>query len=55
MGGADQVADWADEAMRWAVGSGIIQGSNGNLTPRSNATRAEVAQMMSNFVRLITQ
>lgn len=55
MGGADQVADWANEAMRWAVGSGIIQGDNGNLKPKDSATRAEVAQMMVNFVELITQ
>lgn len=41
--------------MRWAVGSGIIQGSNGNLNPQGNATRAEVAQMMANFVKLITK
>lgn len=55
MGGAGQVADWASDAMHWAVGSGIIQGDNGNLKPRDSATRAEVAQMMVNFVKLITQ
>lgn len=55
MGGADQVADWASDAMRWAVGSGIIQGDNGSLKPRDSATRAEVSQMMVNFVKLITQ
>lgn len=53
--GADQVAGWADEAMRWAVGSGIIQGSNGSLKPKSSATRAEVAQMMANYIELVTQ
>lgn len=52
---ADQVADWADEAMRWAVGSGIIQGSNGSLNPKGSATRAEVAQMVANYVELVTQ
>lgn len=55
MGGAGQVAGWADEAMRWAVGSGIVQGDNGSLKPKDHATRAEVAQMMVNFVKLITQ
>lgn len=52
---AGQVADWADEAMRWAVGSGIIQGRNGSLNPRGSATRAEVAQMVTNYVELVTQ
>lgn len=56
MAGANQVSGWASEAMRWAVGSGIIQGDNtGNLRPQSSATRAEVAQMLMNFVELITQ
>lgn len=55
MTGANQVAGWADEAMQWAVGSGIIQGDNGNLKPRDNVTRAEAAQMIVNFIKLITQ
>lgn len=42
--------------MRWAVGSGIINGDDqGNLNPRGNATRGEVATMLMNFVNLITQ
>lgn len=56
MGGTNDVADWSDEAMRWAVGSGIINGDDqGNLNPRGNATRGEVATMLMNFVNLITQ
>ncbi len=56
MGGANDVSGWASEAMRWAVGSGIIGGDNsGNLNPGSTATRGEVSQMLMNFVKLITK
>lgn len=53
MGGADMVSGWAAEAMRWAVGSGIITGDNGNLNPGAPATRAEVATMLERFVNVI--
>lgn len=44
------VSSWARQAMAWAVSSGIVGGSNGSLNPQSGATRAEVAQMLMNFV-----
>lgn len=44
------VSSWARQAMAWAVSSGIVGGSNGALNPQSGATRAEVAQMLMNFV-----
>ena len=43
------VSDWAQEAMQWAVGAGIINGDNGALKPAGNATRAEVAMMLMRF------
>ena len=47
----DSISDWAEEAMSWAVGAGIISGrGNGVLDPRSPATRAEVAVILRNFV-----
>ena len=56
MGGANDVSSWANQAMRWAVGSGIINGdANNNLNPGSTATRGEVSQMLMNFVKLITK
>ena len=56
MDGAEDVSSWAAQAMGWAVGSGIIQGDNsGSLNPGGTATRGEVAQMLMNFVSLITQ
>ena len=48
---AGDVADYAAEAMRWAVGMGLIEGSDGKLNPTGNATRAQVAAIMTRFVR----
>ena len=44
-----KVNDWAEDAMRWAVANGIVQGSNGSVNPASNATRAEVAAILMRF------
>ena len=45
------VSSWATEAMRWAVGSGLITGdSKGNLNPAGSATRAEVATILERFI-----
>lgn len=41
---------WAQESMRWAVGAGLFQGSNGHLRPQEAATRAEVAVLLQRFV-----
>ena len=45
-----RVSNWAQQAMAWAVSNGIVKGSNGALNPQGSATRAEVAQMLMNFV-----
>ena len=48
---ADEASDWALEALRWAVENGIINGiGNGLLDPGGLATRAQVAQMLKNFI-----
>ncbi len=47
------VAGWAEEAMSWAVGSGILTGSDGKLLPASSATRAQVAIMLQRFQSLL--
>ena len=50
---ADQVSDWAKDAMNWAVTCGIIQGGgDGYLNPQGTATRAEVAQILYNYLVL---
>ena len=48
---ADSVSAYARDAMGWALRVGIIDGLNGTLSPRSNATRAQVAAIMTRFVR----
>lgn len=55
MVGADEVSDWATEAMNWAVGSGIIQGDANGLRPNGTSTRAEMATVLMNFVKLILE
>ena len=49
---AASVSAWATDAMRWAIATGVIQGSNGNLNPAGNASRAEVATMLMRFCQL---
>jgi hypothetical protein len=54
---ADQVSGYAKEAMQWAVGSGLISGSqktvNGvavkDLNPKGNTTRAQLATILERF------
>ena len=48
---ADQVNLFAEDAMRWAVGSGIITGKYNEtvLDPQGNATRAECATIIQRF------
>lgn len=48
---ADQVGDWAEEAMAWAVAEGIVQGDTPTtLNPTGTATRAEAAAMLQRFL-----
>ena len=44
-----KVASYATTAVRWAVGNGVITGSNGKLNPKGNATRAEAASMIYKY------
>ena len=47
----DEISGFALEAMRWAVENGIINGyGDGRLGPQGRATRAQVAQMLKNFL-----
>lgn len=46
------VSGYAVTAMQWAVGKGIISGTaQGNLNPKGNATRAEIAKMAMGFLK----
>ena len=49
------VSAWAVPAMNWAVGQGLIEGSNGLLRPQANASRAEVAAILMRFAQKIAK
>lgn len=50
-GDAEQISGWAADAVSWAVGTGLLQGKDGNaLDPRGKATRAEVAAISQRLV-----
>ncbi|MGI6751577.1 MAG: S-layer homology domain-containing protein [Anaerovoracaceae bacterium] len=46
-----EISDWAMDAMSWANAEELIQGDGKNLTPRGNATRAQVAAILYRFVK----
>ena len=46
---AGSVSDWAYEPVCWWVKQGVINGMNGLLAPKGNATRAQVASMLFRF------
>ena len=48
-----EIADYAAVAMASMVKAGIIQGSDGNVNPNGNATRAEVAAMCARLAALM--
>ena len=52
---ASDISAWAVSAMQWAVGQGLIQGSNGQLRPQANASRAEVATILMRFCELLNK
>ena len=47
---AGDLSPWAQEAMKWAVGSGVMSGKGQILDPKGTATRAELAAMLQNFI-----
>ncbi len=50
------ISSYAEEAMKWAVSVGIMQGGDdGGLHPSDNATRAEVAAMIIRFIDMYAQ
>lgn len=51
---ANLISDWAEEAVSWAAASGIMVGmTETTLAPQSNATRAQVAQIMMSFSKTV--
>lgn len=48
---ADAVSDYAKDAMSWAVAEGLINGADGKLMPRGQATRAQIAAIIHRFLK----
>ena len=46
---ASQISAYAKTAMAWAVEKGIMGGNNNQLSPKSGATRVQIAQMLYKF------
>ena len=50
---AAKIPSWGRQAVEWALASGIMLGSNHQLTPTDPATRAEIAQLMMKFCQSV--
>ncbi len=47
------ISSWAEQAMCWAVATGVIEGDeNAALTPKASTTRAQAAAMFMRFIEL---
>lgn len=43
------ISEYAFPAMQWVCGEGIQNGSDGNLMPQGNATRAQAVAILHRF------
>ena len=50
-----QISEYASDAVAWAVGEGLILGSDGMLLPQGDATRAQVATILMRFIENIAK
>jgi hypothetical protein len=46
---ATDVSPWAQSAVTWAVGQGLLSGSGGQLNPQDTASRAQTAAVLMKF------
>lgn len=47
----DRISDWAKDEVAGLVKLGYVAGSNGQVNPKNNITRAEFAQIMDNLIK----
>lgn len=47
------VSSWAQTEMAWAVNMQLMVGSDGKLSPQNHASRAEVAEIVKNYVNVL--
>lgn len=50
---AADCSNWAEEAIEWAVGVGLLEGSGDRLTPQAPATRAQVAMILMRCLKTL--
>ena len=51
---ADSISEWAADSIRWAVGAGVMKGkTDETIDPKANITRAEIAQMLVNYMSAV--
>ena len=51
---ANAISDYALEAMRWAIGNGLVVGMDKNLlVPQGTTTRAQAATLIMRFDMLV--
>jgi hypothetical protein len=51
-GDADNISDYAKDAMETLVAAGIVSGSSGKLDPLGSSTRAQMAQVLYNLLSI---
>jgi len=49
----ESISEYALHAMAWTVNTGLIQGSENNLSPKQSATRAQVATILMSFIQMV--
>ena len=52
---ANKISAYAKEAVCWAVGEGIIKGSDGKILPQGKATRAQVSTILMRYIENIVK
>lgn len=52
---AGTISAYAEPALAWANGAGLINGRGNGLEPQANATRAEIATMLMRFCQSVAQ
>ena len=50
-----KVSAYAEEAVQWTAGEGVINGSDGKLLPQGSATRAQVATILMRYIENIVK
>lgn len=52
---AASVSSYAEKAMQWAYGNGILNGNDGNILPQNSVTRCELAALICRYISFAEQ